>query len=215
MAARDDAAEAPQIAASVIVGLRHLLIDSGIWQPVRAALAARDPRSIEWIETELAVDPTTTAWVTSAHFGDLMDTILEVVGSDRAFELGRERLHRSAQAGAFAPVVRSWMRSFGESPEEFLRLTIHAWSSQTRSFGVVSVVENRPGHARFVMLDAPEVIRDSAGWHRFLSGYGTGLLDLIHRQGQCAVRRDPSGKSVEIVFDYTGPASGTGDPSAA
>ena len=193
------------IAASASAGVRHLLIDEGVWEAVKTALLARAPSAAEWIEREIAVDPTKVEWVSANHHGELMDALLDVVGADRTFALGRERLHRTAQAGAFAPIVRAWARSFGRSPEEFLRLTTHAWSAQTKNFGPVKPTESRPGHARFVMEDAASVIRDSQGWHRFLSGYGTGLLDLIHREGRCIVRRDRTGRHVEIIFDYDEP----------
>jgi hypothetical protein len=207
MTSDGDVPDGALIAASVIAGVRHLLIESGVWDEVRATLVRREPEAAHWIEAELAVDPTKIDWVTAAHYGELMDAIFDVVGSDRAFALGRERLHRTAQAGAFAPVVRSWARSFGDSPEEFLRLTTHAWSTQTRNFGLVRPTESRLGHARFLIEEAAPVIRDSAGWHRFLSGYGTGLLDLIHREGRCIVRRDRTGRHVEIIYDYDEPPS--------
>lgn len=205
MSSRSDAPKGALIAASVIAGLRHQLMERGIWESVRAALLERRPDALDWIETELSVDPTKTDWVNAAHYGELMDAIHRVVGPERAFALGRERLHRTAQAGAFAPIVRSWARSFGESPEEFLRLTTHAWSSQTRNFGALVQLASRLGHTRYVLTDATPVIRDSTGWHQFLSGYGTGFLDLIRRDGLCVVSRDPTGRHVEITFDYEGP----------
>jgi hypothetical protein len=202
MASNDGAPDGACLAASVIAGLRHLLIERGVWDQVRSTLVARDPTALEWIESELAVDPTKTEWVAATHYGLLWEAIVGVVGMDRTFALGRERLHRTAQAGAFAPVVRSWVRSFGEKPEEFLRLTTHAWSSQTKNFGSFKEAENRAGHARFVMEDASPILRESLGWRQFLSGYGTGLLDLIEREGQCRVEVAPTGRNVEIVFDY-------------
>ncbi len=202
MGTRDDAPDGPRVAASLVTGLRHLLIEHRVWDPARAVLLRRHPDVLKWVENDLAVDPTRVDWVVAAHYGDLMDAILEVVGADRTFALGRERFERTAKAGAFAPVVRSWARSFGDDPQEFLRLAIHAWSAQTRNLGVLESVESRLGRARFVLRDAGPPIRDSVGWRRFISGYGTGMLDLIQREGFCAVELDVSGHHVEITFDY-------------
>lgn len=192
----------PTIAASAVAGVRHLLIVEDVWAAVRAELVRVHADAASWIDSELSVDPTKTQWVPVRHHTQMMDALLTVVGPERTFALGRARAHRTAQAGAFAPVVRSWSRSFGGNPTEFLNLTLHAWSSQVQNLGVIELVEGRPGYARFVMRDATPLLRHSVGWQQFLAGYGTGLLDLIEREGLCEFRVGENGTDVYVDYTY-------------
>lgn len=191
---------APTIAASAVVGVRHLLIEENAWAAVRAELIRQDAAAATWIDSDLSIDPTKVSWVPIAYHVQMMLALHRVVGPERTFELGRERLRRTAQAGAFAPVVRSWSRSFGNDPTEFLKLTLHAWSGQTQNLGSFELVESKPGHARFLMRKATRLLVESPGWQLFLAGYGTGLLDLVHRKGKCRI--GVVGDDVECVYDY-------------
>lgn len=179
-----------------------------MWAAVRAELVRVHIDAASWIDSELSIDPTKTAWVPVTHHVQMMDALVTVVGEERTYALGRERARRTALAGAFAPVVRSWSRSFGDHPSEFLKLTLHAWSSQTRNLGEFVVAETRPGYSRFVMKNATRLLHDSRGWQLFLAGYGTGLLDLMNRKGRCEITVDASHADVEIayVFDERAPA---------
>jgi hypothetical protein len=192
----------PTIAASAVAGVRHLLIQEKAWAGVRAELVRVHEGAASWIDSDLSIDPTKTAWVPAEHHAQMIDALRAVVGPERTFELGRERAHHTARAGAFAPVVRSWSRSFGETPSEFLKLTQHAWAAQTRNLGEFVLVEAKPGHARFVLRDADPVIAQSPGWKLFLSGYGTGLLDLVGRTGRCEIRLADNG-DLEAIYEYT------------
>jgi hypothetical protein len=194
----------PTIAASAVAGVRHLLIKENAWAGVRAELVRAHEGAASWIDKDLSIDPTKTAWVPAEHHAQMIDALMAVVGVERTFDLGRERAHHTAQAGAFAPVVRSWSRSFGRTPSEFLKLTQHAWSAQTQNLGEFTLVEARSGYARFVLRDADSVIAGSTGWKLFLSGYGTGLLDLIERKGRCDIHLADNG-DLEAVYEYQPP----------
>lgn len=176
-----------------------------MWPAVRAELVRKYADAAGWIDSDLSVDPTKTAWVPATYHAQMMDALLSVVGPDKTYALGRLRAHRTALAGAFAPVVRSWSRSFGSNPSEFLRLTLHAWSSQTQHLGEFVMGEVRPGYACFVLRDAPALLIDGLGWQSFLSGYGTGLLDLIQQRGRCELRITPGAADVEVVYTYDEP----------
>jgi len=165
-----------------------------------------DPDAATWIDSELSVDPTKTQWAPVLHHAQMMDALLTVAGAERTYAFGRSRAHRAAQAGGFAPVVRSWSRSFGSSPTEFLRLTLHAWSAQTQNMGTFEVAESRTGYARFLMKNASAFIGRSRGWQLFLAGYGTGLLDLIQREGRCDIHLVPNSDDVEVVYTYREPS---------
>jgi len=190
----------PTIAASAVAGVRHLLLEESAWAAVRAELVRAHPDAASWIDSDLSVDPTKTRWIAVAHHAQMVDAVHSVFGPERTFDLGRRRANRTAQAGAFAPVVRSWSRSFGSNPVEFLKLTLHAWSSQTQNLGEFVLDEMRPGFVRFVMKDASPVLIESEGWQIFLAGYGTGLLDLVNREGRCEIRA--VGPDVECVYRY-------------
>ena len=202
----------PTIAASAVAGVRHLLMEENVWAAVRAELVRAHADAAAWIDSDLSVDPTKTQWVPVTHHLQMMEALFAVVGPERTFVLGRTRAHRTAQAGAFAPVVRSWARSFGSNPLEFLKLTLHAWSSQTQHLGEFVPAETRPGHVRFILANAAPVIAESHAWQRFLAGYGTGLLDLVNRVGRCEIRMDSSGKNLEAVYDYDEPSDAPRGP---
>jgi len=191
---------APTIAASAVAGVRHLLIEENVWADVRAELVRTHADAASWIDSDLSVDPTKTRWVPVEHHAQMMDALFAVAGAARTFDLGRARGVRTGQAGAFAPVVRSWSRSFGANPAEFLKLTLHAWSSQTQNLGEFVLAEARPGHVRFVMKDATRLLTESPGWQLFLAGYGTGLLDLVKREGRCDIHR--AGPDIECIYTY-------------
>jgi len=198
---RSDGTE-PLIAASAVNGVRHLLLEEGVWDGVRATLVRVHPDASAWIDTDLSVDPTKTAWIPVARYAQMMDALYASAGDERTFALGRARAHRTAVAGAFAPVVRSWQRSFGRDVGEFLKLTFHAWSTQTRHLGEFELESAGAGRARFVLRAAPRVVAECIGWQRFLAGYATGLLDLIERRGLCEIRMDSEGKDMLIVYRY-------------
>jgi len=190
----------PTIAASAVAGVRHLLIEENAWAPVRAELVRAHADAASWIDSDLSVDPTKTQWVPVERHAQMVDAMYAVFGPERTFAFGRKRANRTAQAGAFAPVVRSWSRSFGSNPIEFLKLTLHAWSSQTQNLGEFVIQESRVGFVRFVMKSASPVLLESPGWQTFLAGYGTGLLDLVSREGRCEIR--PVGPDIECIYTY-------------
>jgi hypothetical protein len=199
--------DTPTIAASAVAGVRHLLMEEKLWPSVRAELVRKHADAAGWIDSDLSVDPTKTAWVPVSHHAQMMDALLSAVGAEQTYELGRLRARRTAMAGAFAPVVRSWARSFGSNPTEFLRLTLHAWSSQTQRLGEFVVRETRPGYSCFVLRNASPLLLEGIGWQTFLAGYGTGLLDLIDREGRCEFRIPPGSPDVEVAYTYDEPAA--------
>jgi hypothetical protein len=192
---------APMIAASAVAGFRHLLIEENVWAAVRAELVRIHVDAASWIDSELSVDPTKVAWVPVTHYAQMMDALVTTVGEARTSALGRERARRGALAGAFGPVIRSWSRSFGADPTEFLKVTLHAWSSQTQNLGAFVLAESRPGYARFVIHGAAPLLLESRGWQLFLAGYGTGLLDLMKGKGRCDI--DASGPDFQCIYVYT------------
>lgn len=191
----------PTIAASAVAGVRHLLIQENAWAEVRAELVRAHVDASSWIDSDLSIDPTKTQWVPAAHHAQMIEALHAVVGHTRTFELGRERAHRTAQAGAFAPVVRSFARSFGDTPSEFLKLTQHAWAAQTQNLGEFVLAESRLGHTRFVLESPSPLIAQNIGWKTFLAGYGTGLLDLVKRKGCCEIEVNGKGE-LEAIYDY-------------
>lgn len=198
------ASDEPTIAASAVAGVRHLLFEEGLWASVRDELRRAHPEVAEGFDAAFAIDPTKTQWVPVSYHTLMMEALLAVVGPERTYALGRLRAQRTSQAGAFAPVVRSWARSFGSNPTEFLRLTLHAWSSQTQHLGEFVVRETRPGYSCFVLRNASSHLRDGMGWQTFLAGYGTGLLDLIRQEGRCEFRIT-DGHDVEVAYTYREP----------
>ena len=52
------------------------------------------------------------------------------------------------------------------------------------------------------LMASPQLhlLTESPGWQLFLAGYGTGLLDLVKREGRCDIHR--AGPDIECIYTY-------------
>ena len=185
------------IAASLVSAVRRQLIESGLWEAVREASIARDPIAAEWLDTPLTGD-----WVPFARHLHMMRALCDVVGESGAREVGRERLHLALRGGVLAPVLRGWMRSYAGAPAQLLRVAPHAWKAVFRHAGHMELVPSGEREVRFRVEDVPASILECEPWHRFLEGYGCGMLEAGSYAGAASVRRADASDALEIRFSW-------------
>lgn len=181
----------PRIASSVVSGVRRTLIDLGEWKRVRGAVLALRPDADGWVDS--ALDHQT--WCPADWHFVVMSAIRLELGESGAREFGAARLRDNLQGGRIAPILRSWMRSYGSAPGHLLRVAPYVWNAVTRALGRIDVSAAHEREIQFRAIEMPECARRCTGWHRFLEGYVVAWL---------AEGSHPSGR-IEIV---TGPAPG-------
>src|SRR5688572_15689675 len=110
----------PRISGRIVAELRAQLLDLGLWEQVRERLQARDPLGLRWIDEAM-----TQPWVDIETYVSVIEWMGESLGPDRLREIGRGRVARSQRGGLFASIVRGWLRSFSDKPDEILRIVPH------------------------------------------------------------------------------------------
>jgi hypothetical protein len=177
-----DAAEQPQhgglglIAGGVIASYRASLIERDLWEHVGARCERRSPFSAEWLDGVRPRD-----WVDVAAFVTLLDVIGETMGLDELRTLVRKRIVDPAGSNFYAPILRSWARSFGTSPEHMLRGIVHVWRAALRHAGQVRHLTVSAGEVHLV-IEGPleQAYRASPALAAELEGLAFSLLDSAH-----------------------------------
>ena len=179
----------PRIASSVVSGVRRTLIDLGQWTRVRAHVLSERPEATEWIDTALDRD----AWCPIEWHLSMMCAVGHELGDEGAREFGGARLRDNMRGGIIAPILRSWMRSYGNAPGHLMRVTPHIWQAVTRALGKVVVAAAHDREVRFRVIGMPDVARRCTAWHRFLEGYGIAWLEAGSYLGaQVAIAVSPT-----------------------
>lgn len=184
------------VAASIVSGLRRLLIEEGRWPAVREAAIARSALAGEWIDASLR-----DAWVPMERHVAIMQACADVLGDEGVRALGVARVHDSLKGGVLSPILRSWLRSYAGAPGQLLRVTPHVWSAVVRHAGRLELVEMGGRAARFRVQGAPEVLRAARAWHRFLEGYVVGVLEAGAYRGDA--RLDPDDHEAALDLRVT------------
>lgn len=178
----------PRIASSVVSGIRRTLIELGQWKRVRASVLTLRPEAGGWVDAALDHE----RWCPVAWHLAVMSAIRLELGEGGARELGAARLRDNLRAGSIAPILRSWMRSYGSAPGHLMRVTPYVWNAVTRALGRVEVRASRERELQFRVSGMPECARSCVGWHRFLEGYGVAwLAEGSYQDGQVEVVRGP------------------------
>lgn len=173
------------IVSSVASGLRRQLIEGGTWDRVRKAAIARDPLALEWIDTPLA-----ERWIPIERHLQIMTALADVVGEDGTREVGCERLRQALSAGVLAPLLRGWLRSYSSAPVHLLRVAPHAWSAVLHGAGRIELASSDANELRFHIVGVPESVSLCRAWHRFIEGWGQGILEAGGHEGSVEVCAD-------------------------
>lgn len=163
------------IAGGVIASYRASLVERDLWQHVCAQFAERGPHDGAWLDGVSARD-----WVDVKAFVTLLDVIGETMGLDELRSLVRKRLVDPAGSNFYAPILRSWARSFS-SPENMLHGIVHVWRAALRNAGRVRHLPVRSGEVHLVIEGPLEnAYRGSRALAAELEGLAFSLLDSAH-----------------------------------
>ncbi len=187
-------AREPVLASSIASGTRLLLKELRHWDDVRRLVLLRERGAQSWID-----GPISGSWALLERHAAIMSALLECRGEAVTREVGRARLREALRSGHLASIFRSWARSYASLT--FVRVVPHAWTAATRHCGRMQFVSSSERSVGFVLLGAPASVREAVAWHRFLEGYGEGILDVAGLSGtvRVATRSDGEG-AIDVVF---------------
>lgn len=200
----------PQIASSLVNGVRHSLIEDGRWESIEGRILALFPELASWLASAERDE-----WVSLEGHLWFFHAMHELLGDDALAALGATRLAQDVEVGRLAPLLRAWLREFRSDARQLLHVTPHAWHAVTRNAGrmVIASTEwaeapedggpernGRTGRMRFRVEGAPPLLLELHGWHVFLEGFGAELLRRSGRQGSFWVGPAGDALSLEAVW---------------
>lgn len=184
----------PQIAASVVNGVRRDLIEDGTWERIEPELLAKVASLAPWLEIADRED-----WVALDVYLELMEALRVLLGDAALAAYGKKRLRADVELGPLAPMLRGWIREYGRDPVALLRVAPHAWQAVMRNAGRMVLASSGPGRTHFSVHEAAPLLLRLRGWPVFLEGFGGALLSLSGRQGSLSVVPGEDGASLELV----------------
>ena len=161
------------VAGGVISSYRASLVERDLWEHVRALAGQRGPHDADWFDAIAPAD-----WVDVTAFVSLLEAIAETMGLESLRWLVRRRIANPAGSNFYAPILRSWARSFGKSPELMLRGVVHVWRAALRHAGSMRHQPVRPGEVHLV-IEGPleQAYRQSPALAAELEGLALSALD--------------------------------------
>jgi hypothetical protein len=169
------------------------MVERDLWDHVQVALAQRSEHELDWAQA-----PDSLEWVELEHFVALIDAIGGTLGVTELRSLVRRRIVDPAGSSFYAPMLRSWARSFGASAGHMLRGAVHVWRAALRNAGTLRPVDVRPGEVHLV-VEGPLALeyRRSPALSAALEGLALGVLDLaqprpVFVEAELSPRREPT-----------------------
>lgn len=187
------------VAGGVISSYRACMLERDLWGHIRARFAQRGPYSAEWLDGVSHQD-----WVGVEALIALLDVMGEIMGLDELRWMVRKRIVDPAGSNFFAPILRSWARSFGTSPEHMLRGVVHVWRAALRGSGTMRHLRVRPDEVHLV-IEGPlsSTYRASPAFCAQLEGLAFSLLDFAQpRPVFVEVEMRPERAPVSLVCKF-------------
>lgn len=135
------------------------------------------PRVLEAVERANKL-----AWLPLAHDIDLSSNVARVVGQPRRVEWSQTSMLRSLRTPLLEPLWKAAFRVFGMSPGALFHAVPSGWKAVYRNVGTVAHTA-RPGTARLVISDVPDLLLDAHSYLEGMSGTFTALLDIAETPG--------------------------------
>jgi hypothetical protein len=173
---RESCLELPvRVSGGLFCCYRASLVETGLWGSVRLGLAARldvEPDELEEIEPH--------AWLSLASLHALMGAVSERFELDAIRTATRHYIAAPQRGSVYAPMLRSWSRSFEQSPTHMLRGLTPLWRAALRHVSPPSVVTLNSGevHVRLTGAGA-NLLHCSPALTASFEGVLLGLLDLV------------------------------------
>lgn len=182
----------PLVAGGVIASYRGTMMERDLWDHTRQAYAQRTGQEQAQLDRLCEQE-----WVDLADYVALLDALGDTLGLDELRTLIRKRMVDPKGSSFYAPMTRSWARSFGSSPEHVLRGMVHVFRAALRSAGQLRAVDVRPGELHLV-VEGPAALlaRSSAAFGVSLEGLALGFMDLAQPRPtlievELATKREP------------------------
>ncbi len=189
----DGRSKPPQIAASLVNGLRRNLIEDGVWERIEANVLAREPMLDGWLR-----DADEEEWVSLEGHLRFTEALRQILGEEALAARGAARLREDVDVGPLAPLLRSWIRGFANDASELMRVAPHVYQAITRNAGRMVLVDSQKGHIRFAIQGGPPLLGELRGWPALIEGFGRELLQLSGRRGSVSVGPDDDGSSLRL-----------------
>jgi hypothetical protein len=176
-----------RVSGGVVCSYCASLAADGLMDAVRTVFSARSGLHPHWLEEVTLFD-----WCELEHFRTLLVSYADVVGLERLREDTRRRLCDSEHSNVYAPVLRSWVRSFGNSVELLLRCVVPLWRAAFRHARPPEVLLMEPGELHLVMTGPmARALYGSEAMAAGFEGILLGILDLPRPR-----------PLVEVAFSY-------------
>lgn len=135
-----------RVSGGVLCSYRASLVADGLMETVRTVFTARSGLPPDWLDEVTLFD-----WHAFEHFRTLLLSYADVVGVEQLRADTRRRMADPEHSNVFAPVLRSWVRSFGSSVEHLLRCVVPLWRSAFRHSPPPDVLLMEPGEVHVVV----------------------------------------------------------------
>lgn len=186
------APSAPLVAAGVIASYRGIMVERDLWDHTRKAYAERTGHARNQLDRLCEEE-----WVDLSDYVALLDALGDTLGLDELRTLIRKRMVDPKSSSFYAPMTRSWARSFGSSPEHVLRGMVHVFRAALRCGGQLRAIDVRPGELHLLVEGpAAALARSSGAFGVSLEGLALGFMDLAQPRPtlvevELALARDP------------------------
>lgn len=182
----------PLVAGGVMASYRGTMLERDLWDHTRQAFAHRTQQDLEQLDRLCELE-----WVSLADYSALLDALGDTLGIDELRTMIRKRMVDPRGSSFYAPMTRSWARSFGASPEHVLRGMVHIFKAALRCSGQLRAVDVRPGELHLI-VEGPAALqaRSSAAFGASLEGLALGFMDLAQPRPtlievELAILREP------------------------
>ncbi len=168
-------ASAPLVAGGVMASYRGTMLERDLWDHTRQAFAQRTRHDLDHLDRLCEVE-----WVSLEDYSALLDALGDTLGVDELRTMIRRRMVDPSGSSFYAPMARSWARSFGASPEHVLRGMVHVFRAALRCAGQLRAVDVRPGELH-LLVEGPAAVqaRTSTAFGASLEGLALGFMDLV------------------------------------
>jgi hypothetical protein len=184
----------PLVAAGLVATYRASMVERDLWDHVLVWL--RQHGETEFLQTLDTLHP--NEWVELERFVSLIDAIGATIGVNELRSMVRKRIVDPSGSSFYAPMLRSWARSFGASAGHMLRGAVHVWRAALRNAGGLRAVDVLPGEVHLVIEGpAAAAYRGSQALSATLEGLALGVLDLaqprpVFVEVELSPRREPT-----------------------
>jgi hypothetical protein len=164
-----------RVSGGVFCAYRASLVETGLWDSVRLGFAARldvDPQVLEQIDPQ--------AWLSVRCLTALLGAVSERFELDAIRTSTRHYIAAPHSGSVYAPMLRSWSRSFEQSPTHMLRGLAPLWRAALRHADTPTILPQSASEVH-VLLQGPSarMLQASPALTASFEGVLLGLLDLV------------------------------------